>query len=103
MLIAGAPGGPASYEKQDVQDLHARPGWARWNVWGRPGSLPRSFTISRNALVSRQPQAPHEGQFRAYEEMVSDEPRLVELLIAQDESMVVQEGQVVTPSWMNKS
>ena len=45
----------------------------------------------------------HEGQFRAYEEMVSDEPRLVELLIAQDESMVVQEVQVVTPSWMNKS
>ncbi|WP_440856676.1 hypothetical protein [Pseudomonas syringae] len=45
----------------------------------------------------------HEGQFRAYEELVSDEPRLVELLIAQDESMVVQEVQVVTPSWMNKS
>lgn len=45
----------------------------------------------------------HEGQFRAYEELVSDEPRLVELLIAQDESMIVQEVQVVTPSWMNKS
>ena len=45
----------------------------------------------------------HEGRFRAYEEMVSDEPRLVELLIAQDESMVVQDVQVVTPSWMNKS
>ena len=39
----------------------------------------------------------------AFEEMISDEPRLVELLIAQDESMVVQEVQVVTPSWMNKS
>lgn len=48
-------------------------------------------------------QRRHEGQFRAYEELVSDEPRLVELLIAQDESMVVQEVQVVTPSWMNKS
>lgn len=45
----------------------------------------------------------HEGRFRNYEELVSDEPRLVELLIAQDESMVVQEVQVVTPSWMNKS
>ncbi len=45
----------------------------------------------------------HEGQFRAYEELVSDEPRLVELLIAQDENLVVQEVQVVTPSWMNKS
>jgi hypothetical protein len=38
----------------------------------------------------------------AYEEMVSDEPRLVELLIAQDESLVVQDVQVVTPGWMNK-
>lgn len=45
----------------------------------------------------------NEGRFRNYEELVSDEPRLVELLIAQDESMVVQEVQVVTPSWMNKS
>ncbi|MDY0937987.1 hypothetical protein [Pseudomonas viridiflava] len=44
----------------------------------------------------------HEGRFRAYEEMVSDEPRLVELLISQDESMVIQEVQVVTPAWMNK-
>ena len=44
----------------------------------------------------------HEGRFRAYEEMVSDEPRLVELLIAQDESMVVQEVQVVTPGWMSE-
>ncbi len=38
----------------------------------------------------------------AYEEMLNDEPRLVELLVAQDESLVVQEVQVVTPSWMNK-
>lgn len=44
----------------------------------------------------------HEGQFVAYEEMLNDEPRLVELLIAQDETMVVQEVQVVTPGWMNK-
>ena len=44
----------------------------------------------------------HEGRFVAFEEMVSDEPRLVELLIAQDESMVVQDVQVVTPGWMNK-
>jgi hypothetical protein len=34
--------------------------------------------------------------------MVSDEPRLVELLISQDESMVIQDVQVVTPAWMNK-
>lgn len=45
----------------------------------------------------------HDGRFLAYEEMVSDEPRLVELLIAQDESMVVQDVQVVTPGWMNRS
>ena len=44
----------------------------------------------------------HEGRFVAYEEMMNDEPRLVELLIAQDESLVVQEVQVVTPAWMNK-
>lgn len=44
----------------------------------------------------------HEGRFRAYEEMVSDEPRLVELLIAQDGNLVVQDVQVVTPAWMNK-
>ncbi|WP_412481404.1 hypothetical protein [Pseudomonas asiatica] len=44
----------------------------------------------------------HEGQFRNYEEMLNDEMRLVELLIAQDESLVVQEVQAVTPSWMNK-
>lgn len=44
----------------------------------------------------------HEGRFVAFEEMVSDEPRLVELLIAQNESCVVQEVQVVTPGWMNK-
>lgn len=45
----------------------------------------------------------HEDRFVAYEEMMNDEPRLVELLVAQDESLVVQEVQVVTPGWMNKS
>lgn len=44
----------------------------------------------------------HEGQFVAYEEMLNDEPRLVELLISQDENLVIQEVQVVTPAWMNK-
>lgn len=44
----------------------------------------------------------HEGQFRNYEEMLNDEMRLVELLVAQDENLVVQEVQAVTPSWMNK-
>ena len=44
----------------------------------------------------------HEGRLVAFEEMVSDEPRLVELLIAQDENLVVQDVQVVTPGWMNK-
>lgn len=44
----------------------------------------------------------HEGRFVAYEEMLNDEPRLLELLLCQDESMVVQEVQVVTPGWMNK-
>lgn len=44
----------------------------------------------------------HEDRFVAYEEMMNDEPRLVELLVAQDESLVVQEVQVVTPAWMNK-
>lgn len=44
----------------------------------------------------------HENRFVAYEEMLNDEPRLVELLLAQDESLVVQEVQVVTPAWMNK-
>ncbi|MBF8674055.1 hypothetical protein IRZ53_14655 [Pseudomonas fulva] len=44
----------------------------------------------------------YEGQFRNYEEMLNDEVRLVELLLAQDESLVVREVQAVTPSWMNK-
>lgn len=44
----------------------------------------------------------HEDRFVAYEEMLNDEPRLVELLVSQGESMVVQEVQVVTPGWMNK-
>lgn len=44
----------------------------------------------------------HDERFMAYEEMVSDEPRLVELLISQDECMVIKEVQVVTPAWMNK-
>ena len=44
----------------------------------------------------------HDERLMAYEEMVSDEPRLVELLISQDESMVIKEVQVVTPAWMNK-
>ena len=44
----------------------------------------------------------HEGQLRNYEELLNDEMRLVELLVAQDESLVVQEVQAVTPSWMNK-
>lgn len=44
----------------------------------------------------------HEDRFMAYEEMLNDESRLVELLIAQGESLVVQEVQVVTPGWMNK-
>lgn len=43
-----------------------------------------------------------DGQFRNHTEMLNDEPRLVELLLAQDESLVVQEVQVVTPAWMNK-
>lgn len=44
----------------------------------------------------------HEGRFVAYEEMLNDEPRLMELLLCQDENMAVQEVQVVTPAWMNK-
>ncbi|MEW5544391.1 hypothetical protein [Pseudomonas soli] len=44
----------------------------------------------------------YEDRFVAYEEMLNDEMRLVELLVAQDESLVVQEVQAVTPSWMNK-
>lgn len=44
----------------------------------------------------------HEGLFVAYEEMLNDEPRLVELLVSQNQSVVVQEIQVVTPGWMNK-
>jgi len=44
----------------------------------------------------------HGDRFVAYEEMMNDEPRLVELLLAQDESLVVQDVQVVTPAWMNK-
>lgn len=44
----------------------------------------------------------HEGRFVAHEEMLNDEPRLVELLISQDENVVIQEVQVVTPAWMNK-
>lgn len=44
----------------------------------------------------------HEDRYVGYEEMLNDEPRLVELLISQDESLVVQDVQVVTPSWMNK-
>lgn len=44
----------------------------------------------------------HQDRFVAYEEMLNDEMRLVELLVAQDESLVVQEVQAVTPSWMNK-
>ncbi|MBD8575404.1 hypothetical protein IFU04_14225 [Pseudomonas syringae] len=44
----------------------------------------------------------HEDRFVAYEEMLSDEPRLVELLISQNENVLVQEVQVVTPGWMNK-
>ncbi|MEE4149818.1 hypothetical protein [Pseudomonas viridiflava] len=44
----------------------------------------------------------HEGRYVAYEEMLNDEPRLVELLISQSESVIVQDVQVVTPGWMNK-
>lgn len=44
----------------------------------------------------------HEDRFVAYEEMLSDEPRLVELLVSQNENVLVQEVQVVTPGWMNK-
>jgi len=38
-----------------------------------------------------------DGRFVACVEMLNDEPRLVELLMSQDESLVVQEVQVVTP------
>ncbi|MPR02490.1 hypothetical protein F0169_10665 [Pseudomonas sp. MAFF 212408] len=44
----------------------------------------------------------HEGRYVAYEEMLNDEPRLVELLISQSENVIVQDVQVVTPGWMNK-
>lgn len=43
-----------------------------------------------------------DGQFRNHTEMLNDEARLVELLLAQDQSLVVLEVQVVTPGWMNK-
>jgi len=43
-----------------------------------------------------------EDRFVASEAMLNDEARLVELLVAQDESLVVQEVQAVTPPWMNK-
>lgn len=43
-----------------------------------------------------------EDRFVASEELLNDEARLVELLIAQDESLIVQEVQAVTPCWMNK-
>ncbi len=33
--------------------------------------------------------------------MPNDEARLVELLLAQDESLIVREVQAVTPGWMN--
>jgi hypothetical protein len=42
-----------------------------------------------------------DGQFRNHTEMLNDEARLVELLLAQDESLVVREVQAVTPGWMN--
>lgn len=45
----------------------------------------------------------HDGQFRNHTEMPNDEARLVELLLAQDQSLVVREVQAVTPGWMNKS
>ncbi|MFR0675493.1 hypothetical protein ACLUUI_16210 [Enterobacterales bacterium AW_CKDN230030176-1A_HGKHYDSX7] len=34
--------------------------------------------------------------------MPNDEAQLVELLLAQDQNLVVQEVQVMTPAWMNK-
>ena len=43
-----------------------------------------------------------DGQFRTHTEMPNDEARLVELLLAQDQSLIVREVQVVTPGWMNK-
>ncbi|POF88339.1 hypothetical protein [Pseudomonas putida] len=43
-----------------------------------------------------------DGQLRNCVEMPNDEARLVELLLAQDESLVVREVQAVTPGWMNK-
>ncbi|GEM_PF-499278 len=44
----------------------------------------------------------HEDRFVDYEEMLNDEPRLMELLLAQNECLVVQDVQVMTPGWMNK-
>ena len=43
-----------------------------------------------------------EDRFVASEGMINHEARLVELLVSQDESLVVQEVQAVTPCWMNK-
>ncbi len=43
-----------------------------------------------------------DGQFRNHTEMLNDEARLVELLLAQDQSLVVREVQAVTTVWMNK-
>lgn len=44
-----------------------------------------------------------DGQFRDQTEMPNDEARLVDLLLAQNESLVVREVQAVTPGWMNKN
>lgn len=43
-----------------------------------------------------------EDRFVQYEEMLNDESRLVELLLAQGESVIVKEVRAVTPFWMNK-
>lgn len=45
----------------------------------------------------------HEGHFTAMVEILNDETKLHELLLAQSEDFVVTEVQVVTPPWMNKS
>lgn len=47
-------------------------------------------------------QRRHEDRFVAYVDMLNDEPRLMELLLAQNECLVVQDVQVMTPGWMNK-
>lgn len=76
---------------------------AGWNVRGRSRLFSRGGAITGHPLVSREPKATTRRSLRSLRRDVERRAPFGWLLVSQNENVLVQEVQVVTPGWMNKA